>query len=395
MPPRSSFLKTLGAASLALATACGGETTAPGPPGPLAMSVAGGGDNVPDRYSTDLWIHGEYAYTGTSGASRRAGKPGDVVKIWRLDPSGAPVLADSVKERNVVTVSDVQVSDDGDLLVFSAEGGVDEGLLLYGLEDPARPVKLGHVRIDGGVHTATLAEINGRRYAFAARNPPVAALAVYDVTSPASASLVATVPVAPKYGVHDTFVREGLAFVFAWNSGVLILDVGNGIRGGTPGHPVEIGGIVPSANGVPGGPASHNGWWFHNPANGERKYLFVGQEGPMVVGSRTSGDIHVIDVSDLSAPREVGFFHLEGAGTHNFWMDERRQILYAAYYNEGVVALDVSGELEGDLSDRLIGRIRPGGEGNTFTWGVMLAGGSLYASDMVSGLWQLAVGDAP
>ena len=62
-------------------------------------------------------------------------------------------------------------------------------------------------------------------------------------------------------------------------------------------------------------------------------------------------------------PAEVAFFRLEGAGTHNFWMDEERQILYAAYYNGGVVALDVSGTLSGDLADRLIDRIEPGGAG--------------------------------
>jgi hypothetical protein len=39
----------------------------------------------------------------------------------------------------------------------------------------------------------------------------------------------------------------------------------------------------------------------------------------------------------------------------------------------------------------LIDRIEPGGASNTFTWGVMLANGSLYASDMLSGLWQIAV----
>jgi hypothetical protein len=87
----------------------------------------------------------------------------------------------------------------------------------------------------------------------------------------------------------------------------------------------------------------------------------------------------------------VGFFHLAGAGTHNFWMDEERQVLYAAYYNAGVVALDVSGTLSGNLSGRLLSRLRPGGTGNTFTWGVQLANGFLYASDMLSGLWQLAV----
>jgi hypothetical protein len=70
-------------------------------------------------------------------------------------------------------------------------------------------------------------------------------------------------------------------------------------------------------------------------------------------------------------------------------MDEGRQVLYAAYYNGGVVALDVSGTLSGDLSSRLMSEIRPGGTGNTYTWGVQLANGSLYAIDMLSGLWQL------
>jgi hypothetical protein len=133
----------------------------------------------------------------------------------------------------------------------------------------------------------------------------------------------------------------------------------------------------------------HNGWWFHNPVTGEKRYLFVGQEGPGVIGSQSSGDIHVVDVSDLTRPREVAFLNIKGAGTHNFWMDEERQILYAAYYNVGVVALDVSGMLSGNLSRRVLGRISPGGAGDTFTWGVQLANGSLYAIDMLSGLWQL------
>jgi hypothetical protein len=70
-------------------------------------------------------------------------------------------------------------------------------------------------------------------------------------------------------------------------------------------------------------------------------------------------------------------------------MDEEAQVLYAAYYNGGVIALDVSGTLSGDLSSRLLGQVRFGSE--TFTWGVMLANGSLYASDMLSGLWQVVV----
>ena len=351
--------------------------------------MLGGGNNVPDRYTSDLWVHGGWAYTGTWGAASRNGVPGNAVKIWRLDGSGAPSLADSIIVPSIATVSDVQVSDDGALLVFSTELGGGNGLYVYDLADPAHPAFRDSALVSQGIHTATVADIGGRRYVFAARNPKDPALLIYDITAPAAIELRATVPVPANYGIHDTYVRDGIAFVFAWNTGVIIYDVGNGIRGGTPDAPVEVSRLLTADDGVAGGSAVHNGWWFHNPVTGERRYLFIGQEGAGVIGSRSSGDIHVVDVSNLAQPREVAFFHLDGAGTHNFWMDEDRQILYAAYYNAGVVAIDVSGTLQGDISSRLIARIQPGGPGNTYTWGVQLANGALYASDMVSGLWEL------
>ena len=385
--------RLLGLAALCGSLAgCGGEEgNGPDPVPEVNLRVAGGGNNVEDRYTSDLWVHGDHAYTGTWGGARRNGNLGDVVKIWRLDGGGAPSLAGEIVVPRIGTVSDVEVSRDGQVLLFSAENDAGEGLYLYDVGDPESPQPLGHVPVDNGVHTATLGEIDGRRYAFAARNPADPALLIYDVTDPADITLSATVPVPAHYGIHDTFVREGLAFVFAWNSGVIIYDVGNGLRGGSPSDPEEVGRLVPSDNGVEGGPAVHNGWWFHNPVSGERRYLFLGQEGPGVVGSQASGDIHVLDVSDLAHPREVAFFRLNGAGAHNFWMDEARQILYAAYYNGGVVALDVSGQLEGDLAGRLLGRLQPGGVGITYTWGVQQANGWLYASDMLTGLWQIAV----
>jgi hypothetical protein len=368
-----------------------GGGTEPPPPG-SEFVIEGGGNNVPDRYSSDLWVHGSYAYTGTWGSSPRNGVPGDVVKIWSLGTSGAPALLDSLKIDGIATVSDVQVSDDGAVLVVSAEIGPKSGLYVYDLSDPRAPAFRDSALVSGGssgIHTATIAEIDGHRYVFAARNPSDPALLIYDITNPAAIGLVTSVPIPPAYGIHDTYVRDGLAFVFAWNTGVIVYDVGNGVAGGAPSSPVEVSRLVTAADGVPGGAAVHNGWWFHNPVSGENRYLFIGQEGAGVIGSRSTGDIHVVDVSDLAHPQEVAFFRLDGAGTHNFWMDESRQVLYAAYYNGGVVALDVSGTLSGDLSNRLIAQIRPGGTGNTYTWGVQLAGGSLYAIDMLSGLWQL------
>src|SRR3989442_11634382 len=73
--------------------------------------------------------------------------------------------------------------------------------------------------------------------------------------------LVATVPIAPNYGIHDTFVRDGLVFVFAWRSGVMIFDVGKGIQGGSPSSPVLVGQVVTDSSNINGGPALHNGWW--------------------------------------------------------------------------------------------------------------------------------------
>jgi len=367
-------------------------------PAPVVLSILGGGNNVPERYSSDLWVSGNYAYTGTWNFRE---KQGNVLKVWSLDAGGAPSLAGSVTVPKTGTVSDVQVTEDGKLLVLSSEGGgdlgQDGGVYVYRLSDPAHPSLLGVAEVPfGGVHTVTVATVNGQLYAFAAKNPGFSgsdaenepALVILGLANPASPTLVHREPIPPHYGIHDTFVRDGLAFVFAWDEGVIIYDVGNGVRGGSAASPVEVSRIVTRTS-AGNTPSVHNGWWFHNPVTGEHRYLFVGQEGVGSLGSRSSGDIHVVDVSDLSHPTEVAFFHLDGAGTHNFWVDEARQVLYAAYYNAGVIALDVSGTLSGDLSGRLLSQIQPGGAQNTYTWGMQLANGSLYAIDMLSGLWQL------
>lgn len=216
--------------------------------------------------------------------------------------------------------------------------------------------------------------------ATAAANVPVSApLLIASVPTPTGATYD-----------HDTFVRDGLAFAFMWNAGVRIYDVGNGVSGGSPANPILVGSLITNTNGVPGGAQVHNGWWFHNPVTGQNKYLFIGQEGSCgAIGSCSIGDIHIVDVSNLAAPIEVGFIHIAGAGTHNFWMDEANQTLYAAYYNAGVVKIDVSGTLSGDMSSRITKQVQPGGAGNTYIWGVMLSNGTLYATDMLSGFWAL------
>jgi hypothetical protein len=352
------------------------------------FTVTGGGDNVLERYTSDLWVADGYAYSGTWGFR---GVSGNAVKIWQLDGSGAPTLSDSIITPSIVTVSDIQVSDDGKWLVFTTEGGGaagNPGIHVYELTSPGHPVFRAKQIVPNGLHTGTLATIAGKLYAFTAKDPANCALQIYDLSDAASGTitLASSRPIPDNYCIHDTFVRDGYAFVFAWNTGLYIFDVGNGSQGGSPINPVQI-----SRTAGFGG-ETHNGWWFWNPVTNEKKYLFIGQEGPASIGGFASGDIHVVDVSDFNRPVEVGFYSMAGAGTHNFWVDEPRQILYAAYYNGGVVALDISGTLSGSLASREIARlVPPGVGGDAFVWGVMLYNGSLYASDMTAGLWQLSV----
>jgi hypothetical protein len=83
---------------------------------------------------------------------------------------------------NVGTVSDVEVSADGTVLMISTEGGSGDGFQFYSLANPASPSFLGQHLVGTGIHTTTLGYIGGRVYAFGAKNPGSPELIVLDVT---------------------------------------------------------------------------------------------------------------------------------------------------------------------------------------------------------------------
>jgi hypothetical protein len=234
-----------------------------------------------------------------------------------------------------------------------------------------------------------------------------AKLVVVDLGDPAAPREVFAREMGEPF-VHDVFVRDGYLFTALWDTGLTIWDIGGAGRGGSPSAPVPLG-TVRTVNG-----SVHNVWWYHDPATGQKKYAFVGEEvaSGISIGNSSAGDIHVVDVSDMTAPREVAFYNVPGAGAHNFSMDESRGVLYAAFYNGGVRALDVRGDLaactaaqrtpDGRCNLRLMGRelargladaselsrFSPG-TGGVYVWGVEYSGGHLYASDMLGGLWKL------
>jgi hypothetical protein len=204
------------------------------------------------------------------------------VFIWQLNGSGARA-EDSIITPNTAP-SAISGLADGKWLVFTSESGPPQGSMCT---SSPRPAPVFRAAITGvSLHTGTLATIGGKLYAFTAKDPASCALRIYDLSAAASGTITqaSSTPIPDNYCIHDTFVRDGYAFVFAWNTGLYIFDVGNGSHAGSPTNPVEI-----SRTAGFGG-ETHNGWWFWNP-NGEKKYLFIGEEGPGTWVS-SSGNIH-------------------------------------------------------------------------------------------------------
>lgn len=410
-----SLVRLAGRRALACAlasalAACGGddpEPIAPDPrtddPGVTATLAVSGRGAITSRYSAEVWVHGDYAYTSSWGARGNPGVNGNAVFVW--DVRGTPQLVDSIivpplaGGAAIRTTGDVQVSDDGRLLVFPTEFAPGS-LEIHDLTDPAHPrllTRFTSPRITRGVHTAELQRIDGRLHAFLSVNSAAShpsRLMIVDLGNPASPREVLVRDLGNPF-IHDVYVRDGLLFTALWDDGLVIWDIGGGGKGGTLANPVEVGRIVTRDGQV------HNVWWFHDPASGARRYAFVGQEGAASLFSSSSGDIHVVDISNPAQPTEVAFFSVPGAGTHNFSVDEGRGLLYAAYYNAGVQVLDVTGDLsrctalqrslDGRCDLRLMGRLRATGAVSTaaaptFVWGVQVAGGAVYASDMLNGL---------
>lgn len=403
-----AFITLSALAALGALAACGGDAPSGGTPsapttatGPKTLAVSGLGVESA-RYTAEVATRGGIAYTTTWGS--RGGHLGNKIDIW--DVTGAvPALLDSLIIPSASTLGDVQISDDGSLMVVATErtGGA---IAVYSLADPRKPalLTLYHTaNTDPGVHTAKLGRINGTLYGFLSIDPLnsiPARLVIVDLSVPSAPRETYTKVIGNPY-VHDVFFRDGLLFLALWDDGIQIWDLGGG-AGGSPSAPVVLGGVH-TLNGE-----AHNIWWFHDPTNGSKRYAFVGEEGPGSIGASSRGDIHVLDVSDLTKPREVAFYHVDGAGTHNFSVDEPNGILYAAYYNAGVRAIDIRGDLgtcpaaQQDVNVplnlarcdlRLMGKevavgLLDAGR-SVYVWGVQFSGAAVYASDMLNGLWKL------
>ncbi len=335
------------------------------------------------RYTSDLWVHGDAAYSGTWGG--RVGAEGtfygNTLNVWDVSQPSAPSRTAEI-ELDARTVNDVKVRADGTLAVVTHEGSNDalNGITLLDLVDPLRPRIVGRFteELQAGVHNAWVEGDHVYLVVDGVGN----GLRILDVSDPANPSIVARYWAGESF-LHDVYVRDGLAFLSHWNAGLVILDVGHGIAGGSPANPVEVSRMADL------GGQTHNAWYW--PQSG---YLFVGEED-----FSTPGLMHVIDVRSLHEPREVATYAVAGQPPHNFWLDEASATLYLAWYGQGLRALDVGGDLLGELDRQgreITGALYNGGTGQcdrttvfTCTWAPQLLGGLLWVSDMNEGLVAL------
>lgn len=142
-------------------------------------------------------------------------------------------------------------------------------------------------------------------------------LTIFDLSDPNNPEQVGNYD--PKY-YHDIYVRDTLAYASAiFGGGVDILDVSD------KSEVDSVGNVFYENNGA------HNAW-----PSTDGSYLFVGDE----VGAAGNW-IRVFDISSLQSPEQVGSYIADPeAITHNFYA--HNDILYVAYYTEGVRFVDIS-----------------------------------------------------
>ena len=353
----------------------------------LRLNDAKGHGSVRDVRTSDLWVWGgkdgrDYAITGTWGGA-------GATYFWDVTDPANIVMTDSLVV-DARTTNDVKVDVEREICIITREGASNRknGFVLVDCSNP-RNVKILSTFDDGlwgGVHNVFV--WNKRVFAInAGRRFDI--INIEDPTKPRREGFFELD--TPGHGIHDVWVVDGIAYASQWQDGVILVDVGNGVAGGSPSHPVKIGSYA-----YPIG-ATHSAFPYQA-ANG-KTYLFVGDEQfpynlPLEGPDEAGGYIHIVDFTDLKNPKEVGRYQIPEAGPHNFWV--QNDTLYAAYYNAGLRVVDVSGELMGNLYDqgRELARFRAFDSKGivpnaAMAWGPQPYKGHIFISDHHSGLWSV------
>ena len=351
--------------------------------------------------TAEQWIIGKYAYLSSIMAGR--------VWVYDISDPAKPVKVDSVSF-DARVINDVSTTADGKIAVITREGASNRknGIVFLDLSDPAHPKVLSEYTetVTGGVHSAY---VNGH-YVYLT-DDATGSLRVIDFADPAKPKEVArwqtenplARPVKTPEGetyiggrmLHDVQVVDGLIYMGYWKDGLVILDVGNGIKGGSPEHPQFVSQLRFNYSELygPGWLAgAHSVFRYKN-------YVFLGDEVFPVqydltdkTRIPTKGVVHVVDVSDILNPRKVAEYDVPEEGAHNMWVEN--DVMFIGYYGGGARAIDVSGELRGNLyrQGREMARLWTGDAKGfrpniPFAWGAQPHDGLIYFNDIHTGIW--------
>jgi hypothetical protein len=362
--------------------------------------------------TAEVWIHpnGKVAYLGTHGG-------GDRVYTIDISNPAEPTVVDSVV-MNTRLVNDVMTDKAGTVLVMTREGAADRknGIVIASIEDPLHPKVISEFTegVTAGVHSAFVYTQPTYGTHVYLTNDGTGALHVIDINDPKNPKEVAqwrttNRPDAGRY-VHDIDVQDGLLYASYWDDGLVILDIGKGVKGGSPSNPQLVTQFkynldslyrqVEAESGPGFTRGTHTAWRHKN-------YVFIADEvyrASQVKGAkdesadRMYGTLQVIEVSDIEKPKSVAWYTPENGGVHNVWV--AGDTLYMGAYDGGFRVFDISGELKGDLRAQgreiafvstadMQGKI----QNQAMTWGVVVnpADGLAYVNDFYNGLWIVRV----
>ena len=368
------------------------------------------------RFRTEeLWLHpdGRHAYLGT-------GRGGDVMYAIDISNPAKPLVTDSIVA-NTRRVNDIMTTPDGKFLVFTREGASDRknGIVICSIEDPAHPKVIAEFTdgVTAGVHSAFVFRQEKYGTHVYLTNDGTGALHVIDISDPYKPKEVAQWKTPKPNGnagrsLHDIDVQNGLLYASYWNDGLVILDVGNGSKGGSPSNPQLVSTFkydlnflyrdVEAVGGQGFIRGTHTAWRHKN-------YVFIADEvfaAKDVKGardasaSRAYGRLQVVDISDIAQPKSVAYYEPEYGGVHNVWV--AGDTLFMGAYEAGFRAFDISGDLRGDLraQGREIGHVNTADmdgkvQNASRVWGVIYKDGLAYVNDNQNGLWIVKIEPKP
>ena len=304
-------------------------------------------------------------------------------------------------------LNDVSVSADGTFGIVTREGASNRknGIVVLDTSDPAHPKVLSEYRrrcrAACTVPTSTAGTCTHRRCdGIAAGHQPGRSQGAEGSGALGDREPAGQTVQQPRREtftggqyLHDVQVKDGLLYAGYWRDGLVILDVGNGLKGGSGGAQAREPAPVQLPRAMRAGLAcgAHAVFRYKN-------YVFVGDEVFPAIFDLTARDripvqgiVHVVDVSDIEHPRKVAQYAVPEGGSHNMWVQD--DVLHGVLQRRRARAGRVRRAARRPVpAGREIARLWTGDPkgyrpNQPFTWGAQPHQGLIYFNDINSGVW--------